>query len=81
MPEIIIILVLAVLLFGGASKLPELGAGMGKAIREFRKATADVRESVATTATAQPASPVAPSPPASTSATPEQTSETPTSTS
>ncbi|MGO8686783.1 MAG: twin-arginine translocase TatA/TatE family subunit [Candidatus Dormibacteria bacterium] len=31
---------LIVLLFGGANKLPEIGAGMGRAIREFRNAMA-----------------------------------------
>ena len=36
MPELILILVVFVLLFG-AQKLPELGASIGKAIREFKK--------------------------------------------
>jgi len=30
------IVVVAVIIFGGATKLPEIGAGMGRAIREFR---------------------------------------------
>ena len=34
--EIILILVTAFLIFGG-KKLPELGAGLGKAIRSFNK--------------------------------------------
>jgi TatA/E family protein of Tat protein translocase len=38
MPEIIAITVLLVLLFG-AKKLPELAKGMGKSIKEFKKAT------------------------------------------
>lgn len=37
-PEIIIILVVVVLLFGG-KKIPELAKGIGKGIREFRKAS------------------------------------------
>lgn len=37
-PELIIVLVIVLLLFGG-KKLPELSRSMGKSIREFRKAT------------------------------------------
>ena len=37
-PEIIIIVVVVLLLFGGR-KIPELAKGIGKGIREFRKAT------------------------------------------
>ncbi|MEE4358864.1 MAG: twin-arginine translocase TatA/TatE family subunit [Desulfococcaceae bacterium] len=40
MPELIIILVIILIIFG-AGKLPEIGAGMGKAIRNFKSATAD----------------------------------------
>jgi len=40
MPELIIILVIILIIFG-AGKLPEIGAGMGKAIKNFRGATAD----------------------------------------
>ena len=36
MPELIIILVIALLIFG-ASRLPEIGSGVGKAIRNFKK--------------------------------------------
>jgi sec-independent protein translocase protein TatA len=39
-PELIIILVIILIIFG-AGKLPEIGAGMGKAIRNFKKATSD----------------------------------------
>ena len=38
MPELILILVIVVIIFG-ASKLPELGAGLGKGIKNFKKAT------------------------------------------
>jgi sec-independent protein translocase protein TatA len=38
MPELIIILVIILIIFG-AGKLPEIGGGMGKAIRNFRSAT------------------------------------------
>ena len=40
MPELIIILVIVMIIFG-AGKLPEIGAGMGKAIRNFKGATAE----------------------------------------
>ncbi|MEJ2041583.1 MAG: twin-arginine translocase TatA/TatE family subunit [Desulfosarcinaceae bacterium] len=38
MPELIIILVIILIIFG-VGKLPEIGGGMGKAIRSFRQAT------------------------------------------
>jgi sec-independent protein translocase protein TatA len=38
MPELIIILIIAVLIFG-ASRLPELGSSLGKAIKGFRDAS------------------------------------------
>jgi sec-independent protein translocase protein TatA len=38
MPELIIILVIILIIFG-AGKLPEIGGGVGKAIRNFRTAT------------------------------------------
>ncbi len=36
MPELIIILVIVLVIFG-ASRLPQLGEGLGKAIRGFKK--------------------------------------------
>jgi TatA/E family protein of Tat protein translocase len=44
-PELIIILVIALLILG-PGKLPEVGASLGKTIREFRKASSDIQESV-----------------------------------
>lgn len=41
--ELIIILVIVVLLFG-ASRLPEIGKGVGKAIKNFKKATSEPDE-------------------------------------
>lgn len=38
MPELIIILVIVLIIFG-AGKLPEIGAGMGKAIKNFKSAS------------------------------------------
>ena len=37
MPELIVILVIALLVFG-ANRLPEIGSGLGKAIRGFKQA-------------------------------------------
>lgn len=39
-PELIVILVIILIIFG-AGKLPEIGGGLGKAIRNFREATKD----------------------------------------
>jgi TatA/E family protein of Tat protein translocase len=44
-PELIIILVIALLILG-PGKLPEVGASLGKTIREFRKASTDIQDSV-----------------------------------
>ena len=35
MPELLIVMVIILIIFG-AGKLPEIGAGMGKAIRNFK---------------------------------------------
>lgn len=43
-PELIVILGIAFLLFGG-KKLPEIGAGLGKAISSFKKGLHDVQDS------------------------------------
>ena len=37
-----VIIVLAILLLFGAKKLPELAKGLGKGIREFKKASSDI---------------------------------------
>ncbi|MGE4299822.1 MAG: twin-arginine translocase TatA/TatE family subunit [Desulfovibrionaceae bacterium] len=42
-PELIIILVIVLIIFG-ANKLPEIGGGFGKAIKNFRKATSEPDE-------------------------------------
>lgn len=39
-PELIIILVIVMIIFG-AGKLPQIGEGLGKGIKNFRKATKD----------------------------------------
>ncbi len=44
-PEILLILVIALLLFG-PQKLPELGKSLGRAIREFKKASQELQETI-----------------------------------
>jgi len=39
-PELIIILMIVILIFG-ANRLPEIGRGIGKGIRNFKDATKD----------------------------------------
>jgi sec-independent protein translocase protein TatA len=59
LPEIIIVLVV-ILIIWGPGKLPDVGAAMGRGIREFRKASSDAHDTVVgatTTPAAQPAQP------------------------
>lgn len=42
-PELLIILVIIIILFG-ARRLPEVASGLGKAIRSFKKATTESEE-------------------------------------
>lgn len=42
-PELLLILFVTLLLFGG-QKLPELAKGLGRSIREFKKASAGIEE-------------------------------------
>jgi sec-independent protein translocase protein TatB len=46
LPEMVIILAIALIVFG-PHKLPELAKAFGKAMREFKKATEEVKESFA----------------------------------
>jgi TatA/E family protein of Tat protein translocase len=50
------IVLIIVLLFGGASKLPEIGAATGRAIREFRSAVSGGPDGAAPGTTAPPVS-------------------------
>ena len=43
--ELLIILVIALIIFG-AGKLPEIGSGLGKAIRSFKKGVAEVETEI-----------------------------------
>lgn len=71
-PYIIILLVI-VLIIWGPGKLPDLGAGMGRAIREFRKASSEVHEHVVSAASTEPSRPAEPA--ASTEAKSAETKE------
>lgn len=44
MPELLVILVIALVIFG-AGKLPEIGGALGKGIRDFKKAMREDEES------------------------------------
>ena len=45
MPELIIILVIALIIFG-PRKLPELGKSLGRSINEFKRASADLQSTL-----------------------------------
>jgi sec-independent protein translocase protein TatA len=44
LPELLIILTIIILIFG-ANRLPEIGRGIGKGIRNFKDATKDGKDS------------------------------------
>ena len=44
-PELLIVMVIILIIFG-AGKLPEIGSGMGKAIKNFRGATAEIENKI-----------------------------------
>jgi sec-independent protein translocase protein TatA len=48
MPELLVILVIILIIFG-AGKLPEIGRGLGKGIRNFKKAATEEDELNAST--------------------------------
>lgn len=45
MPELIVILIIVLVIFG-AKKLPEIGSGIGKGIKNFKKATHEVKNEI-----------------------------------
>ncbi len=47
MPELLVILVIVLIIFG-ANKLPQIGEGLGKGIRNFKKGVKD-KEEIGTT--------------------------------
>ena len=74
--ELVIILVIALVILG-PGKLPDVGASLGKSIREFRKASSDVQDAVRVAVNTSPIPPASqgPSaqaaPPSAIDATPE----------
>ncbi len=54
--EMVMIFFVVLLLFGG-QKLPELARGLGKSVREFKKATAGVEEEIKKAMQATPETP------------------------
>lgn len=57
----IAILLVVVLIIFGPGRLPELGGAVGKAMREFRKATSELTSEMTSTVQAKPEAP-APAP-------------------
>lgn len=45
MPELLVVLVIILIIFG-AGKLPEIGSGIGKGIKNFKKATKEPPEEI-----------------------------------
>lgn len=44
----IILILLIILIFFGAKKIPELAQGLGKGMKEFRKAARDIQDEIET---------------------------------
>ena len=61
--ELVIILVIALLILG-PGKLPDVGSALGKSIREFRKASSDLGDSVKVDTSPLPPTPTPTSAPA-----------------
>jgi sec-independent protein translocase protein TatA len=87
MPELIIILVIALIIFG-PRKLPELGRSLGRSINEFKKASNELRSTLEdeirveetrerTTAAASATPPAATPPPVDTTTVSRTTTTTP----
>jgi sec-independent protein translocase protein TatA len=47
--EIVLVVLVIIILFGG-KKIPELARGLGKALKEFRKTTEDLKDEVSSAA-------------------------------
>lgn len=71
--ELIIILVIVLIIFG-AGKLPQIGEGVGKALKGFKKEVHDIPPAEAAAATAEPGTAQAPTSNASTTAPPPEAS-------
>ena len=55
---VLVIVLAIVLIVYGPGKLPEVGGAIGKAMREFRKASTDLQEDIKRSSTATPEPPV-----------------------
>jgi sec-independent protein translocase protein TatA len=62
-PELIILLVVVLIVFG-PGKLPDIGNAIGRGVREFRKASSDLEDSIRGESTKPAATPPPPSSPA-----------------
>jgi sec-independent protein translocase protein TatA len=51
----LLILLVIVLIIFGPGKLPELGAGLGRAMQEFRKASTEFKDQVTQATSSEPA--------------------------
>jgi sec-independent protein translocase protein TatA len=71
---LVVILVIVLIIFG-PGRLPELGGAVGKAMREFRKATSELTNEVTSAAQAKPEPTAASTAPTSESAAQGSTSE------
>ena len=69
-------LLLVVLIVFGPGRLPELGGAVGKAMREFRKATSELTNEVKASVEAKPEAPAPSAPPAASTTTPSDTKTT-----
>ena len=68
-PLWLIVILAVVLIIFGPGRLPELGGAVGKAMREFRKATSEITNEVTSAAQAKPEPAPAPADTAATSET------------
>jgi sec-independent protein translocase protein TatA len=62
LPELIIVLVV-ILIIWGPGKLPDIGAAVGRGVREFRKASAETRDAMRAATAEEPNPAPAPAPP------------------
>jgi sec-independent protein translocase protein TatA len=69
-------LLLVVLIVFGPGRLPELGGAVGKAMREFRKATSELTNEVKASVEAKPDAPAPSAPPAASTTSPSDTKPT-----
>jgi sec-independent protein translocase protein TatA len=69
-------LLLVVLIVFGPGRLPELGGAVGKAMREFRKATSELTSEVKASVEAKPEAPAPSAPPAASTTTPSDSKTT-----